>query len=64
MKLLLILGMTVALWSAALAQSTSDLVGIWSCPNFTVTIRAEGGPISFTLRRIADRANITCSGRS
>ena len=43
MKLLLILGMAVALWSAAKAQSTSDLVGIWSCPNFTVTIRAEGG---------------------
>lgn len=43
MKLLLILGMTAALWNEAKAQSTSDLVGIWFCPNFTVTIRAEGG---------------------
>jgi hypothetical protein len=34
--------MTVALWGVAKAQSTGDLAGIWSCPNFTVTIRAEG----------------------
>ncbi len=42
MKSLVALGMTVALWGVAKAQSTGDLAGIWSCPNFTVTIRAEG----------------------
>ena len=41
-KSLVALGMTVALWGVAKAQSTGDLAGIWSCPNFTVTIRAEG----------------------
>ena len=42
MKSLVALGMTVALWGVAKAQSTGDLAGIWSCPNFTVTIRVEG----------------------
>ena len=41
-KSLVALGMTVALCGSAKAQSTGDLVGIWSYPNFTVTIRAEG----------------------
>ena len=33
---------TLTLSSGMKAQSTSDVVGTWSCPNFTVIIRAEG----------------------
>ena len=33
---------TLTLSSGVRAQSTSDVVGTWSCPNFTVVIRAEG----------------------
>ena len=36
------LGITLTLSSGVKAQSTSDVVGTWTCPNFTVTIRAEG----------------------
>jgi hypothetical protein len=32
---------TLTLSSGVMAQSTSDVVGTWTCPNFTVTIRAE-----------------------
>jgi len=33
---------TLILSSGVKAQSTSDVVGTWSCPNFSVIIRAEG----------------------
>ena len=42
MKLFLALGMTLILSGEVKAQSTGDVVGTWSCPNFTLTIRAEG----------------------
>src|SRR5215212_8756421 len=42
LKLFLALVVTPTLSSGVKAQSTDDVVGTWSCPNFTVTIRAEG----------------------
>ena len=42
MKLFVALVITLTLSSGVEAQSTNDVVGTWSCPNFTVTIRAEG----------------------
>ena len=42
MKLFVALGMTLILSGEVKAQSTGDVVGTWSCQNFTVTIRAEG----------------------
>src|SRR6476619_3433338 len=42
MKLCFALAVTLVLSSEVKAQSTGDVVGTWSCPNFIVTIRAEG----------------------
>ena len=42
MKLFVALGMTLILSGEVKAQSTGDVVGTWSCPNYTLTIRAEG----------------------
>ena len=42
MKLFVAVGMTLIVFSGVKAQSVNDVVGTWSCPNFTVTIRAEG----------------------
>ena len=42
LKLFMALGMTLILSGEVKAQSTGDVVGTWSCPNFTLTIRAEG----------------------
>jgi hypothetical protein len=39
---ILMLGVTLTLSGVANAQTTADVVGIWSYPNFTLTIRAEG----------------------
>ena len=41
MRLFMALVITLTLSSGVKAQSTSDVVGTWTCPNFTVTIRAE-----------------------
>jgi hypothetical protein len=41
LRLFMALVITLTLSSGVKAQSTSDVVGTWTCPNFTVTIRAE-----------------------
>ena len=42
LKIIMALGGTLALSREAKAQTIADIVGIWTCPNFTLTIRAEG----------------------
>jgi hypothetical protein len=42
LKLFVVVVIALTLSSGVEAQSTSDVVGTWSCPNFKVTIRAEG----------------------
>jgi hypothetical protein len=42
MRLLVAFGILVVFSNPAAPQSSSELVGGWTCPNFTVTVQANG----------------------